>query len=213
MMQALLEREGYTAALASDLPRALDSIQKWNPHGIILDLMLRGGENGIDLLEQLRKESSVPIIMLSGYSDEAMRVRALTLGADDFVIKPFSTAEFMARLKTVFRRSPSVETMQFGDLTLDRSTHRVLKSGQEIPLTKKEFLILACLAEKPGSVLSPEEILTEAWGPQFVHYIQTLRVHIGNLRKKLGQSPLETDYIRTVPGVGYGLESRILKSA
>ncbi|MBZ5604249.1 MAG: response regulator transcription factor [Acidobacteriia bacterium] len=213
MMQALLEREGYAASLANGLPEALEKIQNWNPHGIILDLVLRGGQSGIDLLADLRKESSVPIIMLSGYSDEAVRIRALTMGADDFVTKPFSPGELMARLQSIFRRAPNTDTLQFADLTLDRATHRVLKSGQEVPLTKKEFLILACLTEKCGSVLSAEVILTEAWGPQFVHYVQTLRVHIGNLRKKLGQSPDGDDYIRTVPGVGYSLEARRTKSA
>src|SRR5581483_11369571 len=105
------------------------------------------------------------------------------------VIKPFSPGELMARLQTVFRRAPNPDTLEFADLTLERATHRVLKAGEPLSLTKKEFQILACLAEKPGSVLSPEEILTEAWGAQFVHYIQTLRVHMGNLRKKLGRSP------------------------
>jgi len=213
MMQALLEREGYAANFANGLPEAVEKIQNWNPHGIILDLVLRGGQSGIDLLADLRKESSVPIIMLSGYSDEDVRIRALTLGADDFVIKPFSPGELMARLQTVFRRAPNPDTLEFADLTLERATHRVLKAGEPLSLTRKEFQILACLAEKPGSVLSPEEILTEAWGAQFVHYIQTLRVHMGNLRKKLGRSPSGGDYIRTVPGVGYGLEVRQGQSA
>src|SRR5581483_5796810 len=110
------------------LPEAVEKIQNWNPHGIILDLALRGGQSGIDLLADLRKESSVPSIMLSGYSDEDVRIRALTLGADDFVIKPFSPGELMARLQTVFRRAPNPDTLEFADLTLERATHRVLKA-------------------------------------------------------------------------------------
>jgi len=207
MMKELLEREGYAANLAHSFDEALELTRSWNPHGIILDVVLRGPESGLDVLTRLREHSSVPILMLSGHADEAVRIRALTQGADDFVTKPFSTAELMARLQSLFRRiPPPPDTLTFADLTLDLAAHRVHKSGAEIPLTKKEFQILACLAQRPGAVLSPEVILREAWGPQFVHYIQTLRVHIGNLRKKLGTTPWSTDYVRTVPGVGYGLE-------
>ncbi|HWZ29906.1 MAG TPA: response regulator transcription factor [Bryobacteraceae bacterium] len=206
MMQALLEREGYAASIAHGFEEAFDLTQSWNPHGIILDIVLRGAQDGLDLLAHLREHSSVPIIMLSGQDDETVKIRALSMGADDFVTKPFSPGELMARLQSLFRRIPNLDRLTFADLTLDLAAHRVHKSGIEIPLTKKEFQILACLAKKPGAVLSAEVILREAWGPQFVHYIQTLRVHIGNLRKKLGSTPWSSDYVRTVPGVGYGLE-------
>jgi DNA-binding response OmpR family regulator len=210
MMRELFEREGYAVHLSHSYSEALDAAQTWDPHAVVLDVVLRNGNTtGMDLLALLRAQSDVPIVMLSGYSDENTRIQALSSGADDFVTKPFSPGELMARMQSLFRRvPPAADTLKFGDLTLDPATHRVHKAGREIPLTKKEFLILACLAERPGAVLSAEVILKEAWGPQFVHYIQTLRVHIGNLRKKLGSAPWGSDYIRTVPGVGYGLEVR-----
>src|SRR5262249_10368396 len=112
------------------------------------------------------------------------------------------------RLRALFRRLPEQRILRFADLELDLSAHTVVKSGGEVLLTKKEFQILACLVERPGAVLSPQVILERAWGPKFVHYIQTLRVHIGNLRRKLGPSPWSSDYIRTVPGVGYGVSKQ-----
>jgi DNA-binding response OmpR family regulator len=206
MMQELLTREGYVAKAAAGISEAHELAESWNPHGVLLDIGLRGGQSGLDLLAQLRDRSSVAVIMLSGNSDDLVKIRALGMGADDFVTKPFSPGELIARLQSLFRRIPNLDKVTFADLTLNLSAHRVYKAGSEIPLTKKEFQILACLAQRPGSVLSAELILREAWGPQFIHYIQTLRVHIGNLRKKLGTTPWSSDYIQTVPGVGYGLE-------
>lgn len=206
MIQRVLEREGYDVKHAETSAATLDLLNSWRPHAIILDILLRGDENGLDLLARLREKSSVAIIMLSGYAEELTKIRALGMGADDFVSKPFSSGELMARLQTIFRRVPDLDHVSFADLKLDLAAHRVHRSGTEIALTRKEFQILACLARHPESILSAQAILREAWGPQFVHYIQTLRVHIGNLRKKLGRTPWGSDYIRTVPGVGYGLE-------
>jgi DNA-binding response OmpR family regulator len=205
MLQQLLQREGYDSQIAHNVPDAIERARTYLPNAIILDIMLGGSQAGLDLLAKLREQSSVPIIMLSGYDDEMTRIRALNMGADDFVAKPFSPGELIARLQSLFRRIPDQDTLSFADLTLDAAGRRVFKAGVEIALTNKEFQILACLVERPDSILSAETILTTAWGPQFIHYIQTLRVHIGNLRKKLGTTPWGSDYIRTVPGVGYGL--------
>lgn len=198
-----LEDAGHKVVTTTSSSAALDICRVREPQAVILDLGLPG-LSGLDLLKELRVSLNIPIMILSGRKDESIKVEAFRLGADDYVCKPFGPAELVARVGALLRRaqsSPRTTRLKFADIELDLAERRAWRSGRELSLTKKEFQILQCLVEKPGEVMTPELILTRAWGPDFIHYQRTVKVHIGNLRKKLGPR----DYIRTVVGFGYSL--------
>lgn len=203
LLRESLEVAGYDVVATPDPSIGLNLASKANTSAVILDLGLPG-MSGFDVLAKLRTSLRVPVMILSGQRDESIKVKALELGADDYVCKPFGMAELVARVGALLRRtqSPIPRTrLKFGEIELDLSERRAWLAGRELSLTKKEFQILQCLVERPGEVMTPEVILERAWGPGFVHYLRTVKVHIGNLRKKLGSR----DYIRTVAGFGYSL--------
>ena len=167
---------------------------------VLLDLSLPDGD-GLDVLRELRRTSDVPVIIATARGDETDRIVGLELGADDYVVKPFSVRELAARVRAVSRRRRVESSLDTGRLVVDRAAHRVQIDGQEIELTAKEFDLLAVLAEEPGRAVPRQELFSRVWDPVWVGTGKTLDVHVASLRKKLGDPTL----IETVRGVGYRL--------
>ena len=204
-----LEAEGFRVARAKIGEEALLLVDEEQPDIIVLDWMLPN-VSGIEVCRQLKTRSdtrNVPIIMLSARSEEVDRVRGLETGADDYVIKPYSVIELMARVRAQLRRArPAAAGMmlEYEDITLDPETHRVTRSGSEIKLGPTEFRLLSTLMEKPGRVWSREQLLDRVWGRDIYVDTRTVDVHIGRLRKSLTHTGGD-DPLRTVRGAGYAL--------
>ena len=204
-----LEAEGFRVARAENGEEALLLVEEEQPDIIVLDWMLPN-VSGIEVCRQLKSRSdtrNVPIIMLSARSEEVDRVRGLETGADDYVIKPYSVVELMARVRAQLRRSRPAAAglrLEFDDIVLDSETHRVTRDGTEIKLGPTEFRLLSTLMEKPGRVWSREQLLDRVWGRDIYVDTRTVDVHIGRLRKSLMQTG-GTDPLRTVRGAGYAL--------
>lgn len=169
---------------------------------VLLDLGLPDGE-GLDVLRDIRQTSDVPVIIATARGEETDRIIGLELGADDYVVKPFSVRELAARIRAIARRRRNEPPLQTSSLVVDRNKRRVLLGQREIDLTAKEFDLLAVLAEEPGKVFTRQELFTRVWDPVWVGTGKTLDVHIGSLRKKLD----DADIIQTVRGVGYRLDT------
>jgi DNA-binding response OmpR family regulator len=167
---------------------------------VLLDLGLPDGD-GIEVLRELRRNSDVPVIIATARGDETDRIVGLELGADDYVVKPFSVRELAARVRAVARRRRIDTNLESGRLVVDRTQHRVLVDGQQVELTAKEFDLLAVLAEEPGRAVPRQELFARVWDPVWIGTGKTLDVHVASLRKKLGDAEL----IETVRGVGYRL--------
>lgn len=209
IVRAYLRRDGFSVEEAGDGEEALRKARETNPKLVILDLMLPGVD-GWEVCRQIRKTSDVPIIMLTARGEEADRVAGLELGADDYVPKPFSPRELVARVKAVLRRTrPDRErerVLQYGNLVIDLASRSVLCRGREVPLTPREFDLLWFLAKSPGRVFTRESLLQQVWGYEYLGDTRTVDTHVKNLREKLG--PVEGQFIRTVWGVGYKFEAR-----
>lgn len=204
-----LEAEGFAVIAARDGEEALERIAEGLPDLILLDWMLPH-VSGIEVCRRLRlrpETRSIPVIMLSARSEDVDKVRGLETGADDYVIKPYSVAELMARLRAHMRRvRPAAAGMvlEWQDLRLDSETHRVSRSGAEIKLGPTEFRLLSAFLERPGRVFSREALLDRVWGRDIYVDSRTVDVHIGRLRKAL-MSAGGNDPLRTVRGTGYSL--------
>ena len=204
-----LEAEGFRVSQADDGEEALLLVAEETPDLIVLDWMLPS-VSGIEVCRRLKSRpetKGVPIIMLSARSEEVDLVRGLETGADDYMVKPYSVVELMARVRTQLRRSrPSAmgEVLEYEDITLDPETHRVHRDGKVLKLGPTEFRLLATLMEKPGRVWSREQLLDRVWGRDIYVDTRTVDVHVGRLRKALcvhgGEDP-----VRTVRGAGYAL--------
>lgn len=205
-----LQRDGFTVATAADGAEALQLIRSARPDMVVLDLMLPH-VNGLDVLQDVRRHSDVPVILLTARGDEGDRVLGLELGADDYVTKPFSPRELAARVRSVLRRSSQPVAMRdrilAGSLEMDRSTRRATAAGSEIELTRREFELLAFLAASPGQVFSRTQLLDHVWdsSPEWQDP-STVTVHIRRLRNKLVAASKAAPSIATVWGVGYRLE-------
>jgi two-component system, OmpR family, alkaline phosphatase synthesis response regulator PhoP len=210
VLKAYLEKAGYQVMTASDGRAALATIQHEKPDFIILDLNLPGMD-GLEICKAVRRESNVPILMLTARVEEADRLIGLELGADDYVVKPFSPREVVARVKTIFRRTTAEparpEIVQVGDLIIDLEQHTVSRGGQPVELTPTEFEILVTLARQPKRVFSRLQIMEQAQGDAFEGYERTIDAHIKNIRLKLEPNPKKPIYIQTVFGLGYKLEA------
>jgi len=205
-----LEREGFKTAIATDGARAMEIIQERVPDLIILDLMLPG-MMGTDICKALKKDSAtarIPVIMLTAKGEEIDRVVGFEVGADDYVVKPFSTRELLLRIKAVLRRSQPEAAVgklaKVGPLVIDSERHRVTVDGNELALTTIEFKLLALLAERLGRVQSRDTLLTSVWGYNYVGDTRTVDTHITRLRTKLGEAG---ELIKTVRGFGYKMET------
>ncbi len=204
-----IQAEGFQVVTAEAGDQALDLVREAPPDVIILDWMLPH-VSGIEVCRQLKMGSEtarIPIIMLSARSEEMDRVRGLETGADDYVTKPYSVAELLARLRTQLRRiRPAAvgERLEYDDITLDMTEHRVYRAGSSLTLGPTEFRLLTAFMERPGRVWSREQLLDRVWGRDIYVDSRTVDVHVGRLRKALRIDGAE-DPIRTVRGAGYAL--------
>ena len=203
-----LEREGFRTIVAYDGQRALELAQRYSPIFVILDLMLPLLD-GWEVCRQLRRSSDVPILILSAWQEEIDRVSGLTLGADDYVVKPFSPRELVARVKAILRRgrlgrTDEEQVLSHGDLALDPGKRKVTLRGNPVSLTPHEFNLLRTLMAVPGKVFTRDELLTKLYPREDVVVIdRVVDVHIGKLRQKIEEDPTNPGYILTVRGVGY----------
>ena len=202
----LLRARGYDVLSAMSGRAALETIDRDKPDLIVLDLSLPDID-GVEVCRRVRQTSSVPNLVLSARAGERDKVNALDAGADDYVTKPFGAEELLARIRATLRRvenppSPS-EALVRGDLVIDRERFRVLRSGEEVRLTPKEFELLALLAQHAGRVLTHRTILKAIWGSHLVDQPEHLRVLVGSLRKKIEPNPSSPKYVLTEPWVGY----------
>lgn len=204
MIGIVLRTEGFETAFCADGSEAMGSFRASRPDLVLLDLMLPG-KSGIEVCQELRAESGVPIIMLTAKSDTTDVVRGLESGADDYVVKPFNPKELVARIKARLRPTPvgSSDVVQVGDLTLDVAGHEVKRGETRINLTPLEFELLLALAARPQQVFTREMLLEQVWGYQYKADTRLVNVHVQRLRAKVEEDPDNPKIVVTVRGVGY----------
>jgi DNA-binding response OmpR family regulator len=212
VVRAYLEQSGFRVITASDGEQALAMFRHEQPDLIVLDLNLPKLD-GLDVCRAIRRDSHVPIIMLTARVEETDRLIGLEIGADDYIVKPFSPREVVARVRTVLRRSaPASEQpvpLTVGALSIDPLKHEVQLHHRSIELTPSEFNLLLALASQPGRAFSRMELLDAAQGEAYEGYERSIDVHIKNLRQKLGDEPRDPTYILTVYGVGYKFSDKV----
>jgi two-component system KDP operon response regulator KdpE len=204
-LQVTLRDAGFDVVPATTAGEALDAAALQAPDAAILDLVLPDGD-GIDVARQLREWTGAPILVLSAVGEEDKKVTALEVGADDYVTKPFSPRELVARLRAALRRAASVAdepVVRAGELELDLAAHTVRREGEEVHLTPIEFRLLKALMTRSGRLLTHRALLVEVWGPASEHDVPTLRTHIANLRRKVEPDDPARRRIRTDAGIGY----------
>ncbi|MCX6363298.1 MAG: response regulator transcription factor [Actinobacteria bacterium] len=205
-LKSILSTRGYVLDMAATGQEALLKAIDTPPDLVVLDLALPD-RSGIEVCRELRTWMSAPILVLSVRANEADKIEALDEGADDYLTKPFSAGELLARIRALLRRAAALTSpppvITSGDLEIDIARRRVKRAGEEIALTPTEFDILAHLARNAGLVVTQKMILQAVWGPEWVEDAQTLRVHVSNLRKKIEPHPGGPRYIITEPGVGF----------
>ncbi len=208
LIRGYLNREGWAVEVAADGSTAIDLARLTAPDVIVLDLMLPGID-GIEVCRQVRTFSDAYVLMLTARSEEVDRIVGLSIGADDYLVKPFSPRELVARIKAMLRRPrAAVRLSAPAGLEIDEPRHRVRVDGAEVELTATEFGILTALARDPGLVLSRAVLLDRVWGPEFAADDHLVDVHVANLRRKLDDDPLAPRFIETVRAVGYRLIDR-----
>ena len=213
VVEKYLRLEGYEVRVARDGAQALEIAGEWHPSLVILDLMLPRID-GLEVCRQLRRDMAVPIIMLTAKGEETDRIVGLELGADDYVVKPFSPRELVARVKSVLRRTADSDAqrkdglLKFGDLVIDSVAREVTNRGKPINLTAKEFDLLYFFASHPNRVFTREQLMNLVWDYSFSAEYSTITVHIRRLRAKIEADPLKPRYIKTLWGVGYKFEAQ-----
>jgi two-component system, OmpR family, alkaline phosphatase synthesis response regulator PhoP len=207
-----LEQGGFRVLTAADGTTGLATARHEHPALIVLDLMLPGMD-GLDVCRALRRESDVPIIMLTARSEEADRLIGLELGADDYITKPFSPRELVARVRALLRRVKGTVyqpgMIRAGDLIIDSDSHKVTRGNENIHLTRFEFNLLQILAQHPGQIYSRAQLLERLHGVAYDGYDRSVDAHIKNLRRKIEDNPAEPRYILTIYGVGYKFNDEI----
>jgi two-component system KDP operon response regulator KdpE len=204
-LRITLRNEGFDVIAAPTAADALDAAAMQAPDAAILDLLLPDGD-GIEITRTLREWSGLPILVLSAVGEEEQKVRALEAGADDYVTKPFSPRELVARLRAALRRAAPAgdePVLRAGDIELDGAAHAVRVAGEAVHLTPIEYRLLTALMTRPGRLLTHGALLTEVWGPAYADDVATLRTHIANLRRKVEPADSSHRHIRTDAGVGY----------
>jgi two-component system KDP operon response regulator KdpE len=201
-----LEREGHDVVTAVDGEEALERFSEANFDLVVTDLAMPK-VGGLELVQEVRRRSSVPVLVLTVRNEEREKVHLLDAGADDYVTKPFGVAELVARARALLRRAdasqPAAAVARWGDIAVDTSARTVLKAGKAIHLTPIEFQILVSLLKKPGAVWTHRQLMAEVWGTTAGVTNDTLRVHMGSLRRKLEDDPNRPRWFRTEPWVGY----------
>ncbi|OGF54725.1 MAG: DNA-binding response regulator [Candidatus Fraserbacteria bacterium RBG_16_55_9] len=210
LVRAYLEEAGFRVAVASDGPSAVAQFATYQPALVILDLMLPGLD-GLEVARRIRRGSEVPIIMLTARTDEADRVAGLELGADDYVIKPFSARELVSRVRAVLRRAegglPKQKLLEANEIRVDLDKHEVSVRGQVVELTPMEFDLLAFLMQHPGRVFTRLQLLEAVRGAAYESFDRSIDAHIKRLRQKIEHDPKAPRYVLTVFGVGYKFAS------
>lgn len=207
LVATYLEREGFQAVVVHDGGQAIQAAGECNPVLVILDVMLPNVD-GLEICRTLRKSSEVPVLILTAREEEVDRVAGLVMGADDYVVKPFSPRELVERVKAILRRSRPVSPrtaalLSFGGLELDMEKHKVTRDGRHIALTSSEFKILKALMSLPGKAFSREELLSQCYQNSEAVIDRVIDVHIGKLRQKIEDDPSQPRFILTVRGHGY----------
>lgn len=208
LLRGYLEREGFRVVLARDGVQALSLARSERPDLVILDLMLPGID-GLEVCRRLRTFSDAYVLMLTAKAEEMDRVIGLEVGADDYLTKPFSPRELVARVRAMLRRPrnagdvQALPLLQFGPLTIDTARHEASLAGEPLKLTNLEYALLSVLASAPGRVFTRGQLLERVWGNDYFGDDHVIDVHIANLRKKLGDDPAQPKFIITVRGVGY----------
>ncbi len=207
LARAYLEQGGFAVVTAKDGPGALAAFRAEKPDLLVLDLGLPNLD-GLDVTRNIRKDSNIPIVMLTARGEESDKLVGLELGADDYIVKPFSPKELVARVRAVLRRSETVattnaEVIRAGDLTLDIARMRATVGDQAIDLTATEFQLLTALAQQPGRIFTRAQLLDAVRGVAIESYERAIDAHIKNIRRKLEPNPRQPKYVLTVYGVGY----------
>jgi two-component system KDP operon response regulator KdpE len=210
-LKPALEANNYEMTSAATVAEGTKQIAAGTPDIVLLDLGLPDGD-GKDVIRRVREFSDLPIIVLSAREREAEKIEALDLGADDYVNKPFSVGELLARIRAALRhrmeRKAETPVLRAGDLEVDAAKHRVTRGGADLKLTPKEFELLSFLARHAGRVVTHRQILTAVWGPAHTEDTQYLRVYVGQLRQKVEDRPEDPRIILTEPGIGYRIADR-----
>jgi len=211
LVRSYLEREGFTVGVATDGPSAVEAVRREHPEVVVLDLMLPGFD-GLEVCRRLRQFSDAYVLMLTARTEEIDRVVGLEVGADDYLGKPFSPRELVARVKAMLRRprgTTSVLTApdlpparRFGDLAIDEARHEATLQGEPLSLTAREFALLSALVAQPGRVFTRSQLLEQVWGTEYYDE-HVVDVHVANLRHKIEPAPAQPVYVETVRGVGY----------
>jgi len=209
MVSSYLINEGYDTIEASNGYEVLEQVKKYEVDIILLDIMMPGMDGYQTLREVRQINKKIPVILLTAKTDEVDKLIGLEMGADDYITKPFSLRELLARIKAVLRRTSSHEeamddeVMTRGDITINLSTYEVFSIGKKVGLTPTEFKILVALAQKPGRVFSRLQLMNVAMGEAYANYERSIDTHVSNLRKKVEEDPANPKYIHTVYGIGY----------
>jgi DNA-binding response OmpR family regulator len=207
VLSRYLSRGGFAVETADDGRRALETFEAWDPDLVLLDLMLPEVD-GLEVFTRIRSKASTPVIMITAKGQETDRLAGLDMGADDYVVKPFSPREVVARVRTVLRRGGAAHTasedpLRFGALEIDGRSRRASLAGRELALTPKEFDLLNFLASHPGEAFGRVELLEELWDFAFDGDPSTITVHVRRLREKIEHDPSHPRHLATVRGVGY----------
>jgi two-component system KDP operon response regulator KdpE len=207
-LRVVLRNAGYEVEAAGTVAGALDAVAVRPPDVLVLDLVLPDG-SGVDVLTDLRRWSSLPVLVLSAVGDEREKIRALDAGADDYVTKPFGSGELTARVRALLRRSSDTSAgdplLETGDVRIDLAARTVRKAGRDVHLTPIEFALVQALAAHPGKLITHRQLLREVWGQNYESDTQLLRVHVAHIRAKLEDDPGSPRLLVTEPGVGYRL--------
>jgi DNA-binding response OmpR family regulator len=212
LVASVLRKEGFDVRTAADGPEALDLTRSFDPAVIVLDLGLPGID-GVEVCRQLRTFSDAYVVMLTGREEEVDKLIGLSVGADDYMTKPFSPRELVARIRAMLRRPRRGDAVsatardRFGALVIDRAAREVRVNGDVVELTRIEFDLLTALADRPRVALTRDQLLDHVWGPNWFGDDHVVDVHVSKLRQKLGDDPRSPRYVKTVRGVGYRLES------
>jgi two-component system response regulator RegX3 len=210
-LAAALESAGFEVTLADTAAAGVEEFRRRQPDLVLLDVMLPD-RDGKDVLREIRAGSRTPVVMLTARGEEMDRVLGLELGADDYVTKPFSAAELVARIRAVLRRSPAEgggegAPLSVGDVVMNLDTHTVTQAGEEVELTVKEFELLRVLLQNAGKLVRRDALVAEVWDPNWFGSTKTVDVHVSALRRKLGDDPSAPRYVYTVRGVGFRFAS------
>ncbi len=212
VLKLYLSRDGFRVSTASDGNAALAAYELQQPDLVLLDLMIPQIE-GLEVFRRIRAKNSTPIIMLTAKGEELDRVLGLEMGADDYIVKPFSPREVVARVKNILRRASASreeesadKPLAYGELRIDPRTREVHVSGRRVELTSKEFDLLHFLVQHPGQVFTRTQLLDRVWGYEFFGDASTVTVHVRRLREKIEANPTDPRYVTTVWGVGYKFE-------